>query len=224
MTASATPDTHPLLALSQAIAATAERVGASTCAVQAHPRHARSTGAVWRPGVLVTAAHALRREPASVPVILPDGRRVDASFVGADGEWRINVYSRERALLMLFLFSDVGADDAPTRIRVGSHRAVARSLASAGEGGLGFMTLAQRLGDTTQAPVECATGEAGTVYLCHPFLVHAAQPHRGAPASAQPRFVAQPPLYSTSPCVLVRSDGAYSPVETAIRRGLGYPD
>jgi S1-C subfamily serine protease len=39
---------------------------------------------VWRPGVLVTAAHALRREPASVSVILPDGRRVDAGFVGAD--------------------------------------------------------------------------------------------------------------------------------------------
>lgn len=30
----------------------------------------------------------------------------------------------------------------------------------------------------------------GTVYLCHPFLVHAAQPHRGT----EPRFIAQPSL------------------------------
>ncbi len=32
-------------------------------------------------------------------------------------EWRANVSSKGRALLMLFLFSDIAADDAPTRIR-----------------------------------------------------------------------------------------------------------
>ena len=37
---------------------------------------------------------------------------------------------------MLFLFSDVGEDDAPTRIRVGSHLQIARELAPAGESGL----------------------------------------------------------------------------------------
>ena len=36
-------------------------------------------------------------------------------------EWWANITSRGRALLMLFLFSDVGESDAPTRIRVGSH-------------------------------------------------------------------------------------------------------
>ena len=35
--------------------------------------------------------------------------------------WRANIYSKGRALLMLFLFSDVGERDAPTLIRVGSH-------------------------------------------------------------------------------------------------------
>jgi hypothetical protein len=39
-------------------------------------------------------------------------------------------------------------------------------------------------------PEATATGVAGTVFLCHPFLVHAAQRHRGA----TPRFLAQPPL------------------------------
>ena len=61
-----------------------------------------------------------------------------------------------------------------------------------------------------------ATGRAGTVYLCHPFLVHAAQPHRGK----QPRFVAQPPLYPAEPFSLNPADGAYSPVEQAIRLAL----
>ena len=37
---------------------------------------------------------------------------------------------------MLLLYSDVGEDDAPTRIRVGSHLQIARKLAPAGEAGL----------------------------------------------------------------------------------------
>ena len=109
------------------------------------------------------------------------GWHVDASFEGADGEWRINVTSRGRALLMLFLFSDVGEADAPTRIRVGSHRDVAKLLAPAGERGLEFMELARVSTLPPNGRVALATGEAGTVYLCHPFLVHAAQTHRGAP-------------------------------------------
>jgi hypothetical protein len=70
------------------------------------------------------------------------GWHIDASFPGSDSvsddylTWRINIHSRGRALLLLFLFSDVGKDDAPTRIRVGSHLAVARMLAPAGEVGL----------------------------------------------------------------------------------------
>jgi hypothetical protein len=35
------------------------------------------------------------------------------------------------------------------------------------------------------------------------------------------RFIAQPPLYPTGPLNLDRDDGAYSPVEIAVRRGLG---
>jgi hypothetical protein len=65
--------------------------------------------------------------------------------------------------------------------------------------------------------IALATGEAGTVYLCHPFLVHAAQKHRGK----APRFMAQPDLPPAEPYRLDRADGDYSPVEIAIRLALG---
>lgn len=148
------------------------------------------------------------------------GWHADASFEGVDGSWRLNLQSRGRALLMLFLFSDVGEDDAPTRIRVGSHLDVPRYLQPAGEEGLSFLELAEKMGSVEHRPLALATGQAGTVYLCHPFLIHAAQPNRGL----RPRFLAQPPLYPAEPFQLHRKDDSYSPVEIAIRRGLGLPD
>jgi hypothetical protein len=132
-------------------------------------------------------------------------------------EWRVNLRSKWRALLMLFLFSDVGDDDAPTRIRLGSHLRVPQLLASSGEDGLSFMDLGRAAADATAGmPEVTATGTAGTVFLCHPFLVHAAQPHRGV----VPRFMAQPPLFLRESCELNRSDGDYSLIEEAIRLGL----
>jgi hypothetical protein len=145
------------------------------------------------------------------------GWHAEASFYGDDGSMRLNVASRGRALLMLFLFSDVGENDAPTRVRVGSHVDVARLLAPAGDAGLSFLQLAEKLGPESEHRTELATGYAGDVYLCHPFLVHAAQPHRGT----TPRFMAQPPLFPAGPLLVDREDGAYSPVEIAIRLGLG---
>jgi hypothetical protein len=69
---------------------------------------------------------------------------------------------------------------------------------------------------TAERPEALATGEAGTVYLCHPFLVHSAQPHRGT----TPRFMAQPPLHLAEPFRLEREDSGDSPVELAIKQGL----
>lgn len=145
------------------------------------------------------------------------GWHVDASFEGSEGNWNINVFSQGRALLMLFLFTDVGEADAPTRILLGSHLDVPKLLAPAGEEGLSFMDLAQKFeASSLNRDLALATGEAGTVYLCHPFLIHAAQPHRGK----TPKFMAQPPLLPAQPFQLHRSDGNYSPVEIAIRMGL----
>jgi hypothetical protein len=151
------------------------------------------------------------------------GWHIDVSF-GTDTpdfmEWRANVHSRGRALLMLFLFSDVGPNDAPTRIRVGSHTDIARQLAPAGEAGLTLRELAMDgFAGSAHRHEVLATGKAGTVYLCHPFLVHSAQPHHGT----EPRFMAQPPLLPREPVRLDRADGDYSPVELAIREAIGGP-
>lgn len=174
----------------------------------------------WRP------LRALGTFPIRFPAACDPGDtgwHVDAGFPPLDGpdesflSWRVNVQSKGRALLLLFLFSDVAERDAPTRIRLGSHLDVTRILAPAGEAGMSFMELASRLEGTAGRPELAATGEAGTVYLCHPFLVHAAQPNRGD----KPRFMAQPPVESLHPFQLERPDGAYSPTEIAVRMALG---
>ena len=147
-----------------------------------------------------------------------DGWHVDVSFGDNPAdfmEWWANVKSSGRALLMLFLLSDVGPDDAPTRIRKGSHSTIARELLPYGEAGATLRQLsADGYASTEHYEVDLATGAAGTVYLCHPFLVHAAQPHRGK----RPRFMAQPPLFPKG-----EFDPALppSPVQLAIRQACG---
>jgi hypothetical protein len=151
-----------------------------------------------------------------------DGWHIDGSFAGDDYkdflDIRANLVSRGRALLMLFLFSDVGEADAPTRIRIGSHLEVARYLEPAGEAGRSLRNMIADRPDWFDTGREAlATGAAGTVYLCHPFLVHAAQKHRGKTV----KFMAQPPLMPRDELVLERGDGDYSPVELAVRVALG---
>jgi len=154
-----------------------------------------------------------------------DGWHMEGSYTveGEQGYW-LNLRSRDRALLMLFLFSEVGPDDAPTRIKVGSHLDVPPFLVAAGERGMFFgdagaaMHAAGKL-NSPDRKLALAAGQPGDVYLCHPFLIHAAQPHQGR----EPRFMAQPPLHPVAPLDLRRADGAYSPVELAVLRGLGDP-
>lgn len=145
------------------------------------------------------------------------GWHIDVSFAGHDAgnfmEWRANVQSKNRALLMLFLFSDVGEHDAPTRIRKGSHLDVAKLLQPAGEWGLSLREIAASLDALPSKEEVPATVKAGTVYLCHPFLVHAAQPHRGK----QPRFLAQPPLLLKDELNIEKPE---TPVERAIHLAL----
>ncbi|HET6154656.1 MAG TPA: phytanoyl-CoA dioxygenase family protein [Marmoricola sp.] len=157
-----------------------------------------------------------------------DGWHVDGSFppMARDGPddsfaWRVNLASRGRALLMLFLFSDTTDEDAPTRLRVGSHHDVARILAPHGDDGLTMMEVSGHGADaSSERRVEFALGAAGDVYLCHPFLVHAAQAHHGS-AARGPRFLAQPPLPLTG-WINASFDvvAGQSPVEQALREAL----
>lgn len=154
-----------------------------------------------------------------------DGWHVDVSFPGREAandpgnffKWKSNLHSKGRALVMLFLFSDIGENDAPTRLRAGSHLDVAKMLRPYGDKGLTALQIADKLGSTGHRKEALATGEAGTVYLCHPFLVHAAQKHRGT----QPRFLAQPGLHPRQPFSLFNRDNKYNAVESAIRLGIG---
>lgn len=184
--------------------------------------------------VLINAFHQLagdnwlpRATLGSFPVRFPSnemthdtGWHVDASFPGDDPnnylEWKINVNSKGRALLMLFLFSNVSAQDAPTRIKEGSHLDVAKLLEPVGAEGLTFMQLAAKLNYLPTRKEVAATGNAGSVYLCHPFLVHAAQQHRGN----TPRFMAQPPLLSKKDFNILQPVELGCPVEQAIIRGI----
>lgn len=155
------------------------------------------------------------KEPAA-----DTGWHVDASFPGEDAdnylEWRININSKGRALLMLFLFSDVSEQDGPTIIRVGSHLDVAKVLEPEGEKGLSFMTLAQKLHVLPKREEALATGKAGTVYLCHPFVVHAGQDIKGT----IPKFMAQPPLLTKRDFNIKGKADELTAVERAIVKGL----
>src|SRR5215472_16179130 len=103
------------------------------------------------------------------------GWHIEASYE-SDGHRQVNIRSRARGLLALYLFSDVDAGSAPTLL---------------------------------------ATGQAGDVFVCHPFLVHAASwPHRGR----LPKLMAQPAvaLHDQFPM-----SAPLSPVERAIAAVAG---
>jgi hypothetical protein len=159
----------------------------------------------------------------TIPVRFPSevdpgdaGWHIDGSY-DVDGTWWVNVHSRGRGLLALFLFTDVTPADAPTRVLVGSHLDVPPVLLPAGERGMPFSAVARSLPPRTfERDVALVTGKAGDVFVCHPFLVHAATwPHRGGAA----RMLAQPEIALLEPFTLA-SEAEACPVERAILRGL----
>lgn len=118
---------------------------------------------------------------------------------------------------MLFLFSDVRENDAPTKIRPGSHLDIPPLLVAAGEAGLKCRDIQLEVEKVSRnRPTGFATGKAGDVYLCHPFLVHAAQKNIGKNV----RFMDQPPLSNKAPFRIEGREDDFCPVELAIRRGL----
>jgi hypothetical protein len=157
--------------------------------------------------------------PIRFPVPEPpgdDGWHIESTGTDADGQMVVDPASTERVLLLLFLLSDVGADDAPTRVRLGSHLAAARLLARSADPADFYATAGELASTTEHLPQALATGEAGDVWLCHPYVVHSAQPNRGS----RVRFLAQPPLGGTEPIDAGRPASERSPVEEAVRRAL----
>jgi Phytanoyl-CoA dioxygenase (PhyH) len=184
---------------------------------------AGTTAPVWQAcDQLIGAGRWWRREGigGTIPVRFPSaedpgdaGWHIESSYQ-VDGRSRVNLASRARGLLALYLFTDVGPDDAPTRLRPGSHLDVPPILAAAGDDGMDWGPAAQQAARASaHRPTAYATGRAGDVFLCHPFLVHAASwPHRGR----SPKMMAQPgvALHTQFPL-----GAPLSPVETAIMNG-----
>lgn len=73
---------NPLLSLSNHLASIVEQSGPSIVGIDSHPRTAAS-GVHWRPGVIVTAEHALRRDD-EVRVITASGEELKAELAGRD--------------------------------------------------------------------------------------------------------------------------------------------
>jgi hypothetical protein len=157
------------------------------------PRLREALDAVAGPGGWVPRG-ALGNMPIRFPRVAPANDRgwhIDASVARPDGSWAVS--GRPETMLLLVLLSDVGDDDAPTRIRVGSQR---DALGVLGEQVLDPFKAGPLL-DAASAdrPMAYATGQPGDMYLVHPLTVHAADEHRGT----RPRFMAQMPVFLTAP-------------------------
>jgi hypothetical protein len=142
----------------------------------------------WRP------RGALGNIPVRFPVSPPAddrGWHIDANTPLPDGSWTVT--GHPHTVLLLTLLSEVGRDDAPTRIRVGSHRDAARVL---GPDPVDFVAAGRLVAEASAGrELAYATGDPGDVYIVHPFTVHAADVHRGR----VPRFMAQAPVLLSGP-------------------------
>ncbi len=72
----------PLEAVSRSLASVVERTAALVVSVNGRPRFP-SSGLVWRPGIVVTAAHTIKRDD-ELTVTTPDGQVVSATLAGRD--------------------------------------------------------------------------------------------------------------------------------------------
>lgn len=135
------------------------------------------------------ARGSLGNIPVRFPVDPPAedrGWHVDANTPLPGGQWAVS--GRPHTVLVLTLLSEVGPDDAPTRIRVGSHRDVAGVL---GPEPVDFVEAGALVDQVSRArPVAHAVGQPGDMFVVHPFTAHAADVHRGS----TPRFMSQAPV------------------------------
>jgi serine protease Do len=109
-TPAATP-LDPLRAHSDRIARIVDDVGAASVAVNGR-RGAIASAAVWRTGLVVTAAHVFRRTPAALALVDATGRSLAATLVGIDSSTDLALFrlADEDALVPL-----PSAEPAPVR-------------------------------------------------------------------------------------------------------------
>jgi len=87
--------TNELAALSNELAAVVAQAAGKVVAVHARQRFS-SSGAFWRPGVIVTAEHSIKRED-DIRITAPDGSDASATLVGSDPGTDLAVLRTEAA-------------------------------------------------------------------------------------------------------------------------------
>jgi len=123
-----------LIELSNALAQATDRAAATVVAVHAEPRGS-SSGVVWRPGIIVTSEHALRRDE-EIQVTLPDGRVAAAALAGRDPSTDLAVLKCAEAITAVKEFGEAAT------IRPGSLAlVVGRTRASGPVAALGVVSL-----------------------------------------------------------------------------------
>jgi S1-C subfamily serine protease len=123
-----------LIELSNALAQATDRAAAAAVAVHSEARGSAS-GVIWRPGIIVTSEHALRRDE-EIHVTLGDGRVVAATLAGRDPSTDLAVLKCTEATAVVSEFGD------PTTIKPGSLTlVVGRTRASGPVAALGVVSL-----------------------------------------------------------------------------------
>jgi hypothetical protein len=135
-----------------------------------------------------------------------------------DGDWfNHHLTSGEQVLSPIFLWDNIGPADGPTLLAVGSHQAVARLLSDAEPDGVPgeeigrFFHNRLQVGETT-----AATGTAGDVIICHPFLAHSVNPV----GPKRPRYISKIAVHGFAPLTFDAGAPNLSPVERAIVQAL----
>lgn len=92
------------IAISNALADATQRAAVHTVAVHAEPRGS-SSGVIWRPGLIVTTEHALRRDE-EIHVTLPDSKVVAAKLLGRDPSTDLALLKCDEATTAPAAFAD----------------------------------------------------------------------------------------------------------------------
>jgi len=125
---------NELIELSNTLAQTTDRAAARVVAIHTESRGSAS-GIIWRPGVILTAEHALRRDD-EIQVTLAGGRVASASLVGRDPSTDIAVLKCADAEADTTEFGD------PATLKPGSLTlVVGRTRASGPVAALGVVSL-----------------------------------------------------------------------------------
>ena len=99
-------DFTPLTSLSSALADVVARTAPSIVSVHSH--RSRSTGFVWKPGLIVTADEALADE-GDAQIVLADGNTVAATIVGRDHTTDVALLRADTALAPVKLAATIPA-------------------------------------------------------------------------------------------------------------------